>query len=165
MGDILHERIPLETRSELKHRLILVGVAGPINTSADYWLTPYSPSQPSYEKKIPGLFIQGHMVSQILSAVLDNRPLLWFLPLWGEVLWILGWSVVVGVLSCLFYQPQRFFLAIGIVSVSLYGVCYFLLLQGGWFPLIPSVIVVVLTAGGIALRRSTQVTGRNLSDN
>ena len=149
VGDILHERIPAKTRSKLKNRLILVGIAGSINTSADYWLTPYSASQPGYEKKIPGLFIQGHMVSQILSAVLDDRPLLWVLPWWGEVLWILAWSVVVAVLSYLIYQPRRFLLAVAIVSISLYGVCYIFFLSGGWLPLIPSLIVVVITAIGI----------------
>ena len=150
VGDLLNERIPSKTKSELKHRLVLVGVAGPINTSADYWLTPYSASQPSHEQKIPGLFIQAHMVSQLLSAVLDNRPLLWVLPLWGETLWIWGWSVVGGLLACQFHKLQPLVIATGLALGTLYGICYLFILQGGWLPLIPSAIVLILTAGGVA---------------
>ncbi|MGK7917140.1 MAG: CHASE2 domain-containing protein, partial [Prochloraceae cyanobacterium] len=151
VSDLLQERIPAETKKELKHRLILVGIAGSINSSADYWLTPYSASQPTHEKKIPGLFIQAHMISQILSAVLDNRPLLWVLPLWGETLWILSWSVVGGLIACQIHQPQRLVMSTGLALGTLYGVCYLFILQGGWMPLIPSVIVLILNGGGITL--------------
>ncbi len=160
VNDFLHERIPAETEKELKHRLVLVGIAGPINSSADYWLTPYSATQPNHEKKIPGLFIQAHMVSQILSTVLDNRPLIWVLPLWSEILWILGWSVIGGVLACQIYQPQRLVIATGLALGTLYGVCYLFILQGGWMPFIPSAIVLVLNEGGIALVKLSQISDR-----
>ena len=150
VGDLLRDRIPIETRSSLKHRLILIGVAGPINTSADYWLTPYSVSQPSHEQKIPGLFIQAHMVSQLLSVVLDHRPLLWVLPIWGEILWIWGWSVVGGLLAYQFSKLQSLVIGTGLALCILYGVCYLLILQGGWLPLVPSAIVLILTVGGVA---------------
>ena len=160
VGDLLNERIPPNTKSELKHRIVLVGVTSPINTSADYWLTPYSASQRSHEKKIPGLFIQAHMVSQLLSAVLDNRPLLWVWSVWGEALWIWGWSVVGGVLACLLHQPRRLVISTGLALGTLYGVGYLFILQGGWMPLIPSAIVLVLTAGGITLVKFYQSSDR-----
>jgi CHASE2 domain-containing sensor protein len=34
------------------------------------------------------------MVSQIISAVKDKRPLLSVLPIWGEILWIWSWSAI-----------------------------------------------------------------------
>ncbi|NES84229.1 MAG: CHASE2 domain-containing protein, partial [Moorea sp. SIO2B7] len=150
VGDILNDRIPDEIKTQLKHRIILIGVAGPINTSADYWFTPYSPSQPSYQKKTPGIFIQAQMVSQLLSTVLDNRPLLWVLPLWGEFVWVLVWSIVGGLLATFIPQPRRLIIATGVGLGTLYGVCYIFILQGGWMPLLPSAMVLLLSAGGIA---------------
>ena len=158
VGDILNDRILPPNRSELKGRIVLVGV----DQVLDYWSTPYSVSQP---KKTPGLFIQAHMVSQLLSAVLDNRPLLWVLPLWGEALWIWGWSVVGGVLACLLHQPRRLIISTGLALGTLYGVCYLLILQGGWMPLVPSAIALVLTAIAIAFAQLYQGGDRRQSLN
>ncbi|NEO78070.1 CHASE2 domain-containing protein [Moorena sp. SIO4G3] len=161
VGDILNDEIPAQRRSQLKGRIILVGVAGAINTSSDYWLTPYSPSQPLSHKRTPGVVIQGHMVSQILSAVLDNRPLLWVWSESTEVLWIWGWSVVGSVIGLVmgFRSGQArsmHFLSGLVISTAvalggLYGICYLFILEGGWIPLVPSAMVLVLTSVGMVL--------------
>ena len=41
--------------------------------------------------KIRGLHLHSHVVSQLVSAVEDNRPLVWWLPMWGDWLWIGFW--------------------------------------------------------------------------
>ncbi|NEQ60737.1 MAG: CHASE2 domain-containing protein [Moorea sp. SIO4A1] len=161
VGDILNDKIPPQRRSQLKGRIILVGIAGPINTSSDYWLTPYSASQSLSEKRTPGVVIQGHMVSQILSAVLDNRPLLWVWSESGEVLWIWGWSVVGSVIGLVmgFRSGQArgmhflsgLVISTGVALGALYGICYLFILQGGWIPLVPSAMVLVLTSVGMVL--------------
>ncbi|NEO39854.1 MAG: CHASE2 domain-containing protein [Moorea sp. SIOASIH] len=161
VGDILNDKIPPQRRSQLKGRIILVGIAGPINTSSDYWLTPYSASQSLSKKRTPGVMIQGHMVSQILSAVLDNRPLLWVWSESGEVLWIWGWSVVGSVIGLVigFRSGQArdmdflsgLVISTGVALGALYGICYLFILQGGWIPLVPSAMVLVLTSVGMVL--------------
>ncbi|WP_442939825.1 CHASE2 domain-containing protein [Nostoc sp.] len=67
-------------------------------TFHDYWLTPYTTPQGKLQA-IPGVFLQAQMVSQLLSAALDGQPLLWTWPLWGEVIWVWGWSFLGGLLS------------------------------------------------------------------
>ncbi len=47
---------------------------------------------------MPGVWIHTQMVSQILSAVIDKRPLLWVLPQWQGIQWgdaIFVWLVAV----------------------------------------------------------------------
>ena len=153
VGDLLNDRIPPETIERLKNRVVFVGVVAPVNASGDYWLTPYSVAQPLREKRTFGLYLQAQMTSQILSAVLDSRPLLWAMPWWLEWIWISAWSILTGACLCYFSSPRSQVIATVLLLFSLYGICYLLILQGGWFPLLPSAIAVVVSAVAIALLR------------
>jgi CHASE2 domain-containing sensor protein len=113
----------------------------------DYFPTPYSTGQ--WPQELPGVVIQAHMVSQILSAVLDERPLLWWLPTWGETVWIWGWAVVGGVLAWQFQSPLSLGLAGSVALATLSGLCFVLLLKGAWVPLVPSAFVLAATGGSV----------------
>jgi CHASE2 domain-containing sensor protein len=130
----------------IQNRIVLIGVDEPLG--GDIWSTPYGNE---FSSRLPGIMIHAQMVSQILSAVLDNRPLLWVWGLPYEILWIEGWAVVGGILA---YQYRRLWgwaTAIGITSVSLSGICLMVLLQGGWVPLIPTLIALVITSTTVTL--------------
>ncbi|NEQ82479.1 MAG: CHASE2 domain-containing protein, partial [Moorea sp. SIO2I5] len=115
----------------------------------DVHQTPYTKGP--WSDKIPGVMVHAQMSSQIISAVLKQRPLLWWLPQWLEVLWIGIWSVVGGLLVWRLHSPS--YLGIGVfVGISLLsGVCYGLLLKGGWIPFIPSALALVATSGSIVI--------------
>ncbi len=134
--------------SLVKNRIILIGVTD--KSYPDYLSTPYG-QQPGQE--IPGIVVQAQMVSQILSAVLDQRPLMWFWPQWGEVLWIWGWSLLAGILAWRFRSVLGLGLAVGIALGALYGLCFGLLSQSGWVPLIPSVLAMTATGGAVVIYR------------
>jgi CHASE2 domain-containing sensor protein len=142
LTQVLSDRID---PNAIKDRIILIGVTTP--SSGDLWSTPYgiNPSE-----KIPGVFIQAQMVSQILSAVLDQRPLLWVWPGWGEVLWIWGWSFAGGILALVFYRPTHLGLAGSVVLGTLSGLCFVVFTQGGWIPVVPSMLALVVTGGTVA---------------
>ena len=78
-----------------RNRIVLIGTTAP-SFNDHRWNTPYSRGQWSVQT-MTGVEIQAQMVSQILSAVLDNRPLIWWLPKPVEILWIGSWSLVGGV--------------------------------------------------------------------
>jgi CHASE2 domain-containing sensor protein len=61
----------------VRDRIVLIGTTAP-SFNDHNWLTPYSTGNWSVHT-MSGLEIQAHMVSQILSAVLDERPLIWWL--------------------------------------------------------------------------------------
>ncbi len=144
VGDIIEERIDSSRLSEFKGRIVLIGIADSPADSGDYWLTPLSINQPKGEKKIPGVFIQAHMVSQLISAVLDGRSLLWFLPLWGNFLWIWGWCL----LASLLYRSDLLRVEVSILLILVFnlGVGYFFFLRGGLMPVIPSIIAIALVS-------------------
>lgn len=131
----------------VQDRIVLIGVTAPISSNA--FFTLYSPNKGSYQR-MPGVLVQAQMVSQILSAAMDRRPLLWVWPEWGEAGWILGWSLVGGAIAWRWSQKLFWIPATGAAVGILYGACFALLTQGGWAPLAPSALALA-TAGGSAI--------------
>ncbi|MBD2249923.1 CHASE2 domain-containing protein [Nostoc parmelioides] len=129
----------------IKNRIILIGVTS--NSSSDYWPTPDSKSPTAI---VPGIVIQAQMVSQLLSTALDNRPLLWVWTQWGEICWIWSWSLTGGLLA--WYLPRKTYLGIAVTigTITLSGLCFILLIQGGWIPLVPPMIALVVTSAQFA---------------
>ena len=132
----------------IKDRIVLVGYTAP--SKKDDFGTPYSAGQ--QEKfKMPGVVVHAQIVSQILSAVLDNRPLFWFWTEWGEVLWIAGWSLLGGILAWRIRHPAIFGLA-GVVTIGgLFGISFAIFTQAGWVPIAAPTIGLIATSGSVVL--------------
>jgi CHASE2 domain-containing sensor protein len=134
----LSDRLSLE---DIKDKIVLVGVTAQTGIN-DNWETPYG--------TLPGVIVQAHMISQILSAVQNNRPLLKVLPQGVELLWIWGWAISGG-LVVYFARTPRLLSIIGSTTlVGLYIICLCTLSWGSfWLPLIPSVFAYSLTSLGV----------------
>ncbi|NJP09694.1 MAG: CHASE2 domain-containing protein [Leptolyngbyaceae cyanobacterium RU_5_1] len=145
LTELLRGAIDDKLPNLVRDRIVLIGTTAP--SFKDYFPTPYSTSRHSEE--MPGVVVHAHMVSQILSAVLDQRTLLWWLPSWGATLWIWGWSLVGGLVALFFRSPPHLGLAVGIAFISLYGVCFVFLLKGGWVPLVPAVLALTITGESV----------------
>ena len=148
LREILADGIPADSIERLKGRIILVGVTGV--SSGDAWLTPYSLAQVQANKNMPGVILHAQMITQILSAVLDHRrPLIWWWPEWGEILWIWVWATVGGTLAGLIRHPLHLS-AVGMATLGvLYGICYSCFIQAGWIPIIPTAIGLILAPVGV----------------
>jgi CHASE2 domain-containing sensor protein len=128
---------------KIQDRIVIIGYTDAADRNADRWHSPYG--------DMPGAIVQAQMVSQIISAVLDKRPLIWWMPIWGEILWIFGWSTVGGLVVWRFSRPYRLTVVSVVVTLfGLYGTCYIILVsQSGWVPLVPPAIAVVVTGAGV----------------
>jgi CHASE2 domain-containing sensor protein len=128
----------------IKNRIVLIGIADP--TRGDYWSTPYGAS---YASKLPGVLIHAQMLSQILSTVLDNRPLIWVWSTWQEIIWTVCWSSLGGFIAWRF----RNILIMGIVATStiiiLITTCWIILNFSGWVPLIAPLFSFIITNGAV----------------
>ncbi len=145
LQEILSDRFNPELA---KNRIVLIGTTAP-SFNDHNWRTPYSTGNWSVQT-MSGVEIQAHMVSQILSAVLERRPLIWWLSKSGEAIWIGFWSLAGGLLVWRFSSPLFSFLVIGIAASFLTISCWLLLiLNGSWLPLVPSMLVLVVTASSI----------------
>ena len=134
MSDVLEGRVPPE---QLRDRIILVGSTAV--SLKDFFYTSYSGglSEDSSPQVMPGVELQAHLISQIISAAANQRSLLqvWTEPL--EWLWILVWAWVGAQVSWKLRSPLRASLTISLAGVGLTGICYLVFLGGWWIPLVP----------------------------
>lgn len=128
----------------IKNRIILIGIVDP--STGDYWSTPYGAGS---SNKIPGVFVHAHMVSQILSTVLDKRPLLWVWSTWQEIIWIACWSTIGGFIAWRFRRISIMGVAVSITVITLFSMCWIILSCSGWVPLVAPLLSLVITNGAV----------------
>ncbi|MDB9448046.1 CHASE2 domain-containing serine/threonine-protein kinase [Anabaena sp. CS-542/02] len=133
----------------VKDRIVLIGSTAP--SLKDIFNTPFNTGKADNSGKMAGVEIHGQMISQILSAVLNNQPLFWFLPGWAEVLWIGSWSVLGGYVA----GRLRYPLSLGLWSAAsllvLFVGNFVIFTRGGWFPVVaPALGLVVANVSVLA---------------
>ncbi|MEH2014960.1 CHASE2 domain-containing protein [Nostoc sp.] len=138
----------------VKDRLVIIGITA-ANLSSGSFYTPYSalPDQPA---RMPALFIHAQIASQLISTVLDGRPLIWYWPDWAELIWVWGWSLVGSILAWRIHHPLFLSLASGIAMVVLSGFCVMLFFQAGWIPIIPPALALVFASISVMVYVSFQ---------
>ncbi|HEY9817153.1 MAG TPA: CHASE2 domain-containing protein [Candidatus Obscuribacterales bacterium] len=125
---------------QFRDRLVLIGSTA--NSLQDFVLTPHS-TDGSSAVRMSGVELQANFISQILSASLNQRPLItsWAEPL--EWLWILGWALVGSTIAWMLRSPTRSLIVIATGVVGLTGICYLALIYGWWLPWVPSLLTLV----------------------
>jgi len=99
--------------------------------------------------RIYGVEMQAHATSQIISAVLDRRPLLRVWTDAWETLWIVVWGLLGMSLGRFLRSPWKILLGLLIASISSIAICYGLILLGWWVPIVPVLLVLVLNGTGL----------------
>lgn len=141
--------------SAVKDRIVLIGTTAKTQQFHDYSHTPYL-DQNGQPRPVAGVVLQAQLISQLLSAAIEGRPLLWAMPVWLDVLWIWGWAVVGGLLVTLQRRLLRSLSLIGAL-ISLYGLCLFGLIQlACWLPLVPAVLSLAGSSSGIVAQKIMQ---------
>ncbi|MDY6937173.1 MAG: CHASE2 domain-containing protein [Cyanobacteriota bacterium] len=126
-----------------RDRIVLVGIVA--SSIQDYHKTPYG--------RMRGLYVHAHTISQILSTAdpNENRPLIWWWPVWGDLLWIGVWSLAGGAIVWYARSPKSLGIAIGLGAIVLYASCWAILTRGGWIPLVPAAIASIGTGVSLAI--------------
>jgi diguanylate cyclase (GGDEF)-like protein len=128
--------------SWVKDKIVLIGTTAP--SIKDVFFTPYNATN-NKEATTPGVLVHAQMVSQILNTALDNRPLFWFWPWWGEMLWVWGWSLVGGILAWRIQRPLLLIVVTTVAVGGLFGLCFGLFTLAGWIPFVPTAMALVGT--------------------
>ena len=145
LQDLLSDKVTPYDIQQLQNRIVLVGSTD--LATSDVWTTSHSRDERGAMKWTPGVIMQAQMVSQLLSSVLDQRPLIWWWTEEIEVLWILAWSGVGGVVVWYTRRslPLVIFATLG--TIGIVGISYFIFLHGGWIPVVPGAIAFLTTLG------------------
>jgi CHASE2 domain-containing sensor protein len=138
----------------VKDKIVLIGTTAP--SAKDLFNTPYITGQRE-DLRISGVVVHAQMLSQFLSAVLDERPLFWFWSEWVEMLWIAGWAIVGGSVGWFVRHPIGLGLSGVIVIVFLSTASFSLFLQQGWVPVVAPAIAATITGGAVIIYRAYQM--------
>jgi adenylate cyclase len=143
--DVIEGRVGPEL---VRDRIVMLGYTTP--QSKDDFYTPFSSSRRD-NQKMPGVVVHAQSASQLLSTVLDGEPLLWVWPKPVELLWIVSWSVVGGLLGWYLRHPAAFAMVVVLGVGGLYAAGLGLFFRGGWIPVVPPAITFLGTAVGVVL--------------
>jgi CHASE2 domain-containing sensor protein/class 3 adenylate cyclase len=144
LSDVLNSKVAPDL---IENRVILIGVSA--NSSSDFWSTPYGAGG---VRKVSGVMIQANTISHLLSAVLDRRPTIWAWPMWGETLWVWGWSSVGGFVVLLMPRLLKGLTGLCLASCVLSAISLGVLIQGGWLTLAPAIIGLMLAGGTVGVK-------------
>ena len=176
LTDVLNNSVPSDWATD---KIVLIGAVG--ESFQDTGYTPYSSTLLSLPRTMNGVEIHANLTSQIISAALDNRPLMqsWSEPV--EWIWILLWS---GTGAWLVWSSgqtdssrkkrvsiwQTGTFSISLAIAVLLGITFISFCFSWWIPLVPpalaatgaAISVTVHTAYRAGVIRRT--FGRYLSD-
>lgn len=135
--DVLEGKV---TAEQIRNRIVLIGYTDISDNNTDLWNTPYG--------DVHGVVLHGQMTSQLISAALKERPLIWWLPMGGSVLWLFGWSVLGGFIVWGFYRPLPFVLATGGGGLLIYATSWGVMSAfAGFLPVVPAITTLLITGG------------------
>jgi CHASE2 domain-containing sensor protein len=140
MEDVRNGRVSTKV---FEGKIVLIGLTAR-NRANDYVKTPYG-------ELVAGVTLHAHMVSQLLSHILDEkrRPLLWVLPQWGEIglIWIGALAGSILVVTC----KSRIYLLVGTLSgIAIVFIAGFIWIgQALWLPVFPIALAFLLSARGL----------------
>jgi CHASE2 domain-containing sensor protein len=146
LADVLQNRIPPDlirdaSGTDRPRRIVLIGtIAESLN---DLFYTPYSSDLFRTPKRMPGVVIHANLISQLVSAALDGRPLIrvWSEP--QEWLWIFAWSFIGAALSWKLKSFKEIAVIVFLAGSGLLLVTYLAFLQGWWVPVVPPLLGLV----------------------
>ncbi|MEP0888888.1 MULTISPECIES: CHASE2 domain-containing protein [unclassified Leptolyngbya] len=153
-GHTIADTIPLREfltspvdSERVKNRIVLIGVTDVHST--DRHITPLG--------KMPGVMIHAHMISQLLSAVYDHRPLIWVWQTSVEKAWIGLWAIVGGLSAWRFRSSKALGVVLTLEIAVLTASCFVVFLLSGWIPWVPAVLALSLSGLGVALSRPASI--------
>jgi CHASE2 domain-containing sensor protein len=126
----------------VKDRIVLIGVTA--TSLKDLFFTPYSATA-TENRTMPGVVIHAQKVSQILAAVLDDRPLFHFWSEGVEILWILGWAAIGAGIAWRTRYPIVLIILEGSIVFMLFGMGFWLFNQRIWVPIAVPAIAAIAT--------------------
>ncbi|MGB3294142.1 MAG: CHASE2 domain-containing protein [Phormidesmis sp.] len=127
-------------------RIILIGTTDMNFSYEDRWITPYNRTSFS-EDQTPGVFLQAQMISQMISAAVEGRPLLSSWPEWLEMVWIASWAVGGGLIGVYSRWGYRLWLRLLLAEGLLLLACWLGLIRFTvWLPWVPGAIALPAAA-------------------
>ncbi|NJO63891.1 MAG: CHASE2 domain-containing protein [Richelia sp. RM2_1_2] len=135
--------------SWIRDKIVLIGVTAP--SVKDYTSSDTIKSKEENNSLIYGVLINAHATSQLISAILDDRP---FIKTWAdtwEYLWIISWGVLGIIFGRQIRFPLKLILSATISSFILITICYLFITIFWWVPIVPPLLILILNSTFLAI--------------
>ena len=145
LHDIKNEQI---NPSWLQGKIVLIGMTA---TSTGDFFNTSAISGLKLNGEVYGVEYHAHATSQIINAVINERPLL---KTWSdnwEYLWIVSWGFISIVIGRFTQSGWKNLFAVGAITICLVGVSYlFFICWGWWIPVAPVLLILVINSVGLS---------------
>ncbi len=131
----------------VKNRVVIIGVT--TSSFQDYSPAAVLSVIDPQENWVYGIELHAHAVSQILSATLDQRPLISTWSDGAEYLCIVLGGLVGILVAAYIRSPRYTLLAIALCTIIVTGLSYQALIWGWWLPVIPTLASFLLISLGL----------------
>lgn len=148
ISQVLAGAIPAEW---VTGNIVLIGSTA--SSLKDEFFTPYSQDQKK-QFVMSGVEIHAQGVSQVLDEIAGQPALYRFMPQWGEFVWLLGWTLLAGVVGWHIRRPALLLAVSGVVIVSILGVAGLLLTHLVWVPSIEPITSFLLALGLVMAQKA-----------
>lgn len=141
LSEVLSDRVPNDL---FRDRVVLIGSVS--ENTKDFFLSPFSDDTEAGPGRINGVDIHANFTSEMLSATLDNRPLIRTFTYWQDAVWVfIGATIGSGVIGR-WRSPKKGGIAIIIGTSIILGSTYLLFTFGWLFPVVPSLLALIGSA-------------------
>lgn len=134
-------------------KIVLIGTTA--YNSKDKFFTPYTLrsdlSSDSYQ--MSGVEVHLHMVSQFLSAVLDDYPLPWAWAEGVEIAWIILWTSGGSLITWQLRRWRYWGVAYWTGGVAIALTTFLFFLTNAWVPVVAPMVGFTLASGGLLVYR------------
>jgi CHASE2 domain-containing sensor protein len=135
----------------IQDKAILIGTTAP--SSRDFFPTPYSAGR-TEDVEMPGVMVHAQMVSHLLDIAFQERSLIWFLPEWGEIAYIVVCAIAGSVVTLFVRHPMTLAIASISMILAISGTAFFMFAQQGWIPVVAPAIATLLAGSVVVAYRA-----------
>ena len=145
LREVLENRIKEDL---FRDRIVLIGpLAASLN---DFFHTPFSGGFTQELQQMAGIEIQANIISQILSAAIEGRPLIKTWPDLVEKGWIFFWSFIGAIIAGKLPSWRWAAFSLLVAGGSLIGGAFVAFLDGWWIPVVPPLAALLGSTSAIA---------------
>ncbi len=135
----------------VRGKIVLIGSTA--SSLKDEFYTPFS-HEHTARFVMAGVEVHAQSISQMLDAIAGQPALYRFLPQWGELLWLLGWTLLAAGLGWRVRRPGMLLLLSGASILGIWGLSGLALANLVWVPTVEPVAAFLIALGLVLTQKA-----------
>jgi adenylate cyclase len=138
---------------KISDKIVIIGVTA--QSVKDFFYTSHSRGFRG-RQQVPGVILHAYLTDQLLRFALDDFQPRRSINDRQEILWILLWSLLGGLVALLVRSPLRFSIVGSVNLFILFLITFFVFLKSWWIPIVPPAIAWIISAAIVTVYLSSR---------